>query len=407
MDNGLYSACTAGAVGQYPAQPIPCQNCTPCSRPGACLGQLDLFFAGAGDIAWGAICDPWCAEFAAILESIVVVDAATGIDLIRLELQKTNVFSIIDKYEISDAIAKDTSLRNCFSKQCMVKAGNVLHADKMVSGSLETFGQKIVITLRLVDVKTETIEKTDVKEFMNLPEQIQNMVQISVKSLLDLPNDPLLLNTLVYYQTTANTPTTFIRNSGPRMGVAYVTGDIGQRLMDKRSIGGFDGYPIMSQFGYQSEVSYLSAGNVNALFEALFLVNGLEQQLFLPSITIMNGFRDNKHGWEVAFGPVFSLNKKAEGYYENNDSKQAWHLKADWNPYDTATANQYTPEYVDRIDNRGNLTLSPGWVWAIGKTFRSGYLNIPVNGFVVPRKEGWYYGLSVGFNVRKKGVAKK
>ena len=237
------------------------------------------------------------------------IDAVTGIDLIRLEFQKTNSFIIIDKYEVSEVIAKDTSLQNCFSKQCLIKAGNELHADKMVSGTLETFGQKIVITLRLVDVKTETLEKTDVKEFMNLPEQIQNMVQVSVKSLLDLPNDPMLLNTLVYYQTTASTPTTSIKNSGPRMGVAYVSGDIGQRLMDKKSNGGFDGYPVMSQFGYQYEVSYLSAGNVNALFEALFLVNGLEQQLFLPSVTVLNGFRDNKHGWEVAFGPVFSINK--------------------------------------------------------------------------------------------------
>ena len=87
------------------------------------------------------------------------IDAATGIDLIRLELQKTNTYSIVDKYEISDAVAKDTSLRNCFSKQCMVNAGNVLHADKMLSGSLETFGQKIVITLRLVDVKLKPLRK--------------------------------------------------------------------------------------------------------------------------------------------------------------------------------------------------------------------------------------------------------
>ncbi|GDX52052.1 hypothetical protein LBMAG27_10990 [Bacteroidota bacterium] len=323
-------------------------------------------------------------------------------DVARLEMEKTNQYIMIDKYEIKEVLhAADTAFpKECFSKQCLIRAGQILKADKMLTGAVEVFGEKIIVTLKMIDVQTEAVEKSDVKEYMNMPEQIQNMMQVSVKSLLGLPVDQILLNTLVFYESGASTPTTSIKNSGPRMGVSYVTGDIGRRLMDGSETGGYDGYPVMSSFGYQSEKSYLSVGNFNALFEMLFMVNGLEQQLFVPSVVFMNGFRDNKHGWEFGFGPSISVNKVASGYYENNDHTKPWHLENDYNPNDTTLVG-FTPKYVDRADKRGDLRFTSGWVWALGKTFRSGYLNIPVNVYVVPLKEGWHYGMSIGFNVRK------
>ncbi|HAP00411.1 MAG TPA: hypothetical protein DCQ93_00660 [Bacteroidetes bacterium] len=326
------------------------------------------------------------------------IKASTVADLLRLELEKTDVFTVMDKYEVSEVLKKDSTSLECYSRECLVNAGKKLKADKMISGSLEIFGNKIVITLKLVNVKTEAIEKTDVKEFLNLPDEIQNMIQISVKSLLGLENDELLVNTLLYFQNTQTAPTTTIHNNGPRMGVAYVTGDMGKRLQDGIENGGYDAYPVLTQFGYQSEVSYLSAGNFRALFETMFMVDGLEQQMFIPSLIALNGFRDNKHGWEFAFGPTVSVNKIAVGYYDQNNQ---WKLSQEFNPYDSIQAS-FSPKYITRIDRRGQLHLVTGWVWAIGKTFRSGYLNIPVNAYVLPRKEGWYCGLSVGFNVRKK-----
>ena len=54
------------------------------------------------------------------------------------------------------------------------------------------------------------------------------------------------------------------------------------------------------------------------------------------------------------------------------------------------------------VKKRGNLKLSAGWVWALGKTFHSGYLNIPANLFFSHNNDGWYTGVSVGFNIAKK-----
>jgi hypothetical protein len=59
--------------------------------------------------------------------------------------------------------------------------------------------------------------------------------------------------------------------------------------------------------------------------------------------------------------------------------------------------------YTERIDSRGDIKLQAGFVFALGKTFHSGYLNIPVNFFYSTSREGGgYLGLSMGFNIAKK-----
>ena len=57
---------------------------------------------------------------------------------------------------------------------------------------------------------------------------------------------------------------------------------------------------------------------------------------------------------------------------------------------------------TQRMDSRGDVKLLAGWVWAVGKTFHSGYLNIPVNAFLSYNKNGYFLGLSMGFNITKK-----
>ena len=65
---------------------------------------------------------------------------------------------------------------------------------------------------------------------------------------------------------------------------------------------GFGMLPIMTQFGYQMEWQYLSAGNLQALVEVIPLISGMDQGRFIPSLTLMNGFRHSKTGVEIAFG---------------------------------------------------------------------------------------------------------
>jgi hypothetical protein len=328
----------------------------------------------------------------------LILDPASMGNLVRLELEKTKVYSVMDKYDVAYLTEqKGLDISNCYGKTCLMEIAKSMGVDKMLTGNAERFGDKIIINLRLIDIASSSIEKSDVTEYQNIPDEIQIMVEISVKKLLGLDIDPLLVN----YEDPIISTRTNLKLNGPRMGIAYITGEKAERLEAPRSKGGFDSYPYLSQLGYQYEIQYLSAGNFQALVEFLVVLSGLEQQLFNPNIVFMNGFRVGKSGWEIAFGPSVSLRQTAKGFYGKIDPLQEiendWHLEKEWN--EALGENPY--EIKENLDSRGDIVIGTGWIWAIGRTFRSGYLNIPVNAYISPDKEGWYVGLSVGFNVSR------
>jgi hypothetical protein len=332
----------------------------------------------------------------------LILDPAAMGNLVRLELEKTKVYTVMDKYDVAYITEqKGIDITNCYGKTCLLEIAKSLELDKILTGNAERFGDKIIINLRLIDVASGTMEQSDVTEYQNIPDEIQIMVEISVKKLLNLNIDPNLVNLLVNYEDPIISTRTNLKLNGPRMGIAYITGEKAKRLEAPKSKGGFDSYPYLSQLGYQYEIQYLSAGNFQALVEFLVVLSGLEQQLFNPNIVFMNGFRVGKSGWEIAFGPSVSLRQTAKGFYGKLDPLQDieddWHLEKEWN--ETLGENPY--EIKENLDSRGDIVIGTGWIWAVGRTFRSGYLNIPVNFYVSPDKEGWYVGLSVGFNVSR------
>jgi hypothetical protein len=46
--------------------------------------------------------------------------------------------------------------------------------------------------------------------------------------------------------------------------------------------------------GYQIEGQYVGTDNFSALVEGIFNISGLEQSNFIPSISLLNGFRFGK-----------------------------------------------------------------------------------------------------------------
>ncbi len=321
-------------------------------------------------------------------------------NMVRIELEKLNLFDVMDRYDVSYVIEKNKlNITNCYGKICLLEIGSIINSEKMFTGSAELIGETIIITFRLIDVKTSAIEKTQVNEYLNLPKELQEMVKISVRQLFALPNDEPMLNYLTkrnnYESSTNNSNKSSINLSGPRSGFTYFTGEAGKVLARKRADGGYGSYPVMFQFGYQFEVQYLNEGNYQALFEFVPTISGFNQNIFIPSITIMNGFRNNKHGWEIAFGPTFNIVNKAKGYYDENKN---WHLQSDWE--DKSKANPYSLE--KHLDSRGTAEIQAGFIVAVGKTFKSGKLNIPLNLYCVPNKDGIRLGASFGFNAKRR-----
>lgn len=337
--------------------------------------------------------------------------------LVRLELEKTGKVTVMDKYEVADVLtANKIDANTCYAKTCLVETGKLLKVDKMLTGSVERMGEKIIITLRLIDVQSGAVEKSDATEYLNLPE-VQKMIAISVRKIMGMEPDPVMTKLLIDYDVPIESPKNTLCLNGPRMGFGMATGPALKVLTEKDGTkGGFNMYPVNFQFGWQQEFQYISAGNFQALVENLFVVSGLESGRFIPSYTPLLGFRFGKGNgaWEFGFGPTFRLVKKANGFYDNygdmkNGQKGDWHLNSEWNTTnvkDTVVAPhalRANPNpSTTRLDSRGSVELSTGLVIAVGKTFRSGYLNIPVNVYVAPRKDGTTVGVMMGFNIQKK-----
>jgi len=322
-------------------------------------------------------------------------------NIARTELSKLDRFQVMDRYDVDYVIEKNEfAIDKCYGKICMVEAGKILKTDKMLTGSAEVLGETIVVTLRIIDVGTQSIEKTQVMEFLNLRGQIQTMISLTVKKMFEETIDENLINKLTKkfdYESAVNFPEVDQLNlSGPRMGFTAFTGELSSIYSDPKNMGGFDALPLMFQFGYQFEVKYLNQGDFQALFEFIPIVTGLDQGKFIPSISILNGMRSNRTGWEFAFGPVFYGLKRANGYYDDGN---IWHLENEWSAQNPDEDNPY--EIENRLDSRGDIAFASGFIFAGGKTFKSGRLNIPVNAFFIPNKGGHRFGVSMGFNANR------
>ncbi len=323
-------------------------------------------------------------------------------NLARLEMDKLAMFEVMDRYDVAYLVEKnELKIDNCYGKICLLEVGKLIKSDKMLTGSVERYGKTIIITTRLIDVEKGVIEKTQVNEFLNLQNEMQRMIGISIRDLFALENDKSLVSLLTQTNNLDNAITLpdepRMNLSGPRMGFSLLTGDAAQIYKAPLNEGGFDAYPALFQFGYQFEIQYLNEGSMQGLFEFIPMISGLEQGFFIPSATLLHGLRNNKTGLEFAFGPTMSIARYAKGYY---DAENNWHLEYDWfNNNPNGEPNPY--DIIERLDSRGSLKIATGFLIAGGFTIKSGKLNIPINAYVVPRRDNFRVGVSFGFNARR------
>lgn len=324
----------------------------------------------------------------------------------RISMEQTNVYEMLDRYDIQYVVEKASlKTEGCFGKICLVEAGKALKVSKMITGSIENLGDKAIITLKIYDVEKDMLEKTVVKEFLNNTKEMPLMVKITVNELFGIANDQAIVNKLTNkneLESTLNNPNKLLlRTDGPRMGATVFTGEQAKILQDKKEFGGYDAIPVMFQFGYQFEKQYLNEGDFQALFEFIPMVTGLDQGFFIPSFTIMNGIRNNRTGWELAFGPTMSIVKKTYGFYDPTTGKWVNVSNSSDSPNKSDFPN--APDVLERrLDSRGTPVIQTGFIIAAGKTIKSGNLNLPINLFMIPSKNSFRFGLSVGYNSKER-----
>lgn len=334
--------------------------------------------------------------------------------MIRLELSKLNKFSVYDKFDMQDVYDTNESYKTCLSKKCLVEFGQKLGTNYMITGSFDLLGNKIVITLKMIDVVNNTVYKSGLKEFTNQEKELQRMIEVLLTEMLDIPVNKELNDRLKFDNdiiTKANVGK--VSNSGPRVGVGVLTGSLYEyATRDGKS--GLDIFPAVSMIGYQLEAQYVGTDNFSALAEFILNVNGLEQGKFLPTLSILNGFRFGDAGWEFAFGPGFTLTKTSMGRFVDGDYQTQAEYQDYWEGEWDSNSGSFSqhmnnPDYLDimstmeeTLDDRADVKGAFMFVMAFGRTFRAGALNIPVNIFYSSRGKGGIAGLNVGFNVTKK-----
>src|SRR5437879_2891053 len=67
-------------------------------------------------------------------------------NLLRIELEKLDTFQVMDRYDVSYVIEKNQlKIDNCYGKLCLVEIGKIISSDKMLTGTVEQFGENIVV----------------------------------------------------------------------------------------------------------------------------------------------------------------------------------------------------------------------------------------------------------------------
>lgn len=349
--------------------------------------------------------------------------------LTRIEFIKTEKYTVLDEFDMESALANQ-NFEECYGKSCLIEMGQALNVDYMLSGSIDALGKKIVVNLKLIDVKGQQIKSTKSMEFDDQPLEISRMIEITLQEMLGLPVNEETKKRLAFKNeviTSSNVGR--INNSGPRFGIAVAPSLNGNGMNDfltrSEQDGGLDINPFMTNIGYQFEMQYIGTENFSALFEIIPNIAGMEQGQFIPTLSLLNGFRFGQSGWEFAFGPSFGARKLANGYLNDEDGKfyteSEWYNKeydswandeSNFDPTTGSVINEFkepTVSYSKRLDTRGKLDFNTNWIMAVGRTFRSGALNIPVNLYYSGNSYGYVLGSSVGFNIvkQKKSINQK
>ncbi len=342
--------------------------------------------------------------------------------MMRLELIKLNIYKVYDEFDMNEIIKSNENFqKDCFGQTCLTNMGEALNTDYMLFGSFDKLSNRIVVSIKMIDVKNKTLFASKVREFENQEYELQRMIEIVLKEMNAQEVDKELVSRLSFKnEPITSTNVGRINNSGPRVGTAYLLGSFNEFALRPESQGGLDIKPVISMIGYQFEEQYVGTENFSALVECIVNVSGIEQGQFIPTVTLLNGFRFGKAGWEFAFGPGIGLKKTSQGFFDKDNlfgggyfSQSDWNEYADRNfmddpqyqvnntfvrPEPTTFNSSYI--YARTADTRGQVRFNTSFVFAVGRTFHAGALNIPVNLFYSSQKGGGLAGINIGFNVQ-------
>jgi hypothetical protein len=335
-----------------------------------------------------------------VIGGIEVRGITTNEEILRSIIYKSLVNSkkyvVNDRYDVAERIGVD-KLKTCMGKDCLIKTGRELGADYAMSASYDGLGDRILISMKIVDVQSGEIVQNEIEQFENQVRELNRMTDIMIYRMLKIEVDNTVSRTLIYKDNpAASAGLGKMNNSGPRMGMAIVTEENADFFTRSEKDGGVNAVPVLFNIGYQLEKQYVGGENFSALFEFIGNVAGIEHGTPVPSLAILHGVRFGKGAWEIAMGPSLSMKKLESGTTDFDGSFRTYEDLAN-----SGVANAGEFSYFERPDARGATYFSPNFVVGIGKTFRPGALNVPLNAYASFNKYGTTYGVSLGINITR------
>lgn len=335
-----------------------------------------------------------------VIGGIEVRNISANEDVLRSVIYKNLVNSkryvVNDRYDVAEKLAGE-KMANCLGKECLVKIGKQLNADFAMSASYEGLGDRILISMKIVNVQSGEIVQNEMEQFENQPRELNRMTDIMLYRLMKTDVDLSVYKTLFFKDgPTASTGLGKMNNSGPRIGFAFADGENGKVFTRDENDGGLGAYPVLFSIGYQLELQYAGSEKFSGLFEFIGNAAGMEHGTIVPSLAILHGVRFGKGAWEFAMGPSLTVKKIQTGTTEYDGRFRTYSELANM-----GVLNASDFQYHTRPDMRGASYFSTNFVVGFGKTFRPGSLNVPVNAYASFNKYGTSYGISLGMNITR------
>ena len=154
-----------------------------------------------------------------------------------------------------------------------------------------------------------------------------------------------------------------LQSAGPRCGLIAVTGRAADLLKAK------DISPVLTTWGWQFEYQYeTSPEGPVGLVEFIPLITGMEQGLPVVSVNVLFGLR-TADDWEFALGP------------------------------NVGPASKWETDPMSGEEQYAGQTVGIGLTAAVGRTFKAGPMNLPVNFAIVSNADGVRFSITFGWNM--------
>ena len=127
------------------------------------------------------------------------------VDFLTSEIVNTEKYVVIDRDQRETLLSEiEFSLTGCTDESCQLEAGKLLHADMIVTGSLDGFGEGISLNMKLTEVETGSVISSVTQQYNSFNDVIADntrLVTLLLNPSIQAEKTPIPSNYDIYIET--------------------------------------------------------------------------------------------------------------------------------------------------------------------------------------------------------------